>query len=108
MAKHPDRKREGVRMLLDLVQTEIASLDSSFVNNREKLVVTRIRLIPCVRLLREFLKFSYEGNFDCISALLILMYYLRELEDIETNLEEPYKEDNVTAAIFNSDFFKNN
>jgi hypothetical protein len=108
MAKHPDRKREGVRMLLDFVQTEIASLDSTFVNNRDKLVVTRIRLIPCVRLLREFLKFNYEGNFDCISALLILMYYLRELEDIETNLEEPYKEDNLTAAIFNSDFFKNN
>ena len=38
-------------------------------------------MIYSVPLLEELLKFDYEGNFDRVSALLIAMFYQKQIEN---------------------------
>jgi hypothetical protein len=39
-----------------------------------------LNMIYSVPLLEELLKFDYEGNFDRVSALLIAMFYQKQIE----------------------------
>lgn len=44
---------------------------------------TRVQTILDPGLLRELLKFNHKGNFDRVMALMVAMYYLKELHNAE-------------------------
>jgi hypothetical protein len=85
------RKAEGARQLRDLFTTKISedSLTGS--------IITFLNTFLCIRGLSELLFWFKDGNFDAVSALLLLPFLIGELEVYE---EEPEEEDEALIDDF--------
>lgn len=75
IGKNFRRISEGARMMLDHFSTPmgkdaVTGLDLTF-----------IEYIYCKRLLKEILRWSKDGNFDCVSACIVGQYMIREVEE---------------------------
>lgn len=81
IGKHPQRKVKGLLMLHDFCKEPLGVDDFGG-------TVTFLHTFYCKRGLREFLKYRSVGNFDCISTLIIGMYYIRENFDMELKEKE--------------------
>lgn len=84
IGKHPQRSIKGLLMLHDFFKEPLGIDD--FGNT-----ITFLHNFWCGMGLREITKYSSKGNFDCISTLVVGMYFIREnfdmeLKDRESNL----------------------
>lgn len=88
------RKRQGEIYIRDWLNQTVTHFD----NGESKSMVQTI-LDP--GLLRELLKFNHKGNFDRVMALMVSMYYLKELHNAEvTPREEPKHHEFFDRAMF--------
>ncbi len=88
----PQRKAQGELYLRDWLKTARGKT----VNGEYKL---NIHLIYDPALLEELIKFNREGNFDRAMALMVGMYYLKEIEYKQLSVQRSRPE---TVGFFNS------
>jgi hypothetical protein len=69
-------KQAAVIYLRDWLKTEISP------------GITNISKIYSVNLLKELLRFNFQGNFDRVSSLLVMMIYIKENQKIQLNAIE--------------------
>jgi hypothetical protein len=77
----------GVHMPIQLKQAAVIYLKEWFTTpiNANEINIDRIL---SVNLLKEALRFNFNGNFDRISSLLIMMLYIQENKKIQLNAIE--------------------
>jgi hypothetical protein len=83
----------GVHMPIQLKQAAVIYLKEWFKTPRSA-TETNIDFIYSVPLLQEALRFNFNGNFDRISSLLILMLYIQENKKIQLNAIEKDRQTN--------------
>jgi hypothetical protein len=88
-----DLKKIALQDLADWLLTERALQ----VTGEETRYILNLELIYDPGLLEELIKFSQDGNFDRISALLVLMVIRREVERVEAEKVERHN----GGSIFN-------
>ena len=108
IGKHPDRKSTGVRMLLDYLKTEILKQRENAEAGIAQITIHRVKMIKCVRFLRELSKFNYTDNFDTVSSWIVGMFLLREHEDADINWNNQAVESRKTKGMAADDFFQRN
>ena len=76
IGKHPQRLVKGLLMLHDFFKEPLGEDD--FGNT-----ITFLNNFWCKMGLREITKYNSKGNFDCISTLVVGMYFIRENFDMQ-------------------------
>lgn len=93
-----DLKKIALQDLADWLLSERALQ----INEEKTRYILNLELIYDTGLLEELIKFSQDGNFDRISALLVLMVIRREVERVEAEKVEK----NNGGSIFNRPLFQ--
>lgn len=83
----PQRKAQGELYLRDWLKTHRGRT----MNGEYKL---NMHLIYDPALLEELIKYNRDGNFDRAMALMVGMYYLKEIEYKQLSVKNPQKDDN--------------
>lgn len=78
----PGRKIKGLTLLHDFFRHPLST--DEFGNS-----ITFLDNFYCRRGLKEILAFNSKGNFDCISTLIVGMFYIKDTMDIELLEREP-------------------
>jgi len=78
----PGRKTKGLLLLHDFFKEQLGTDDF---NNP----ISFLQNFWCKRGLKEIMSYNSKGNFDCVSTLIVGMYYIRDNFDIELLEREP-------------------
>lgn len=81
IGKNIGRKAEGARRFSDTLGLVVGK-------NSEGGDVLFLEYIFCKKLIRQLLAWNHEGNFDCVSAMIVLSYLLQSLLDEIINPED--------------------
>lgn len=88
----------GVHMPIQMKQAAVQYL-KDWLNTEKSPGITNIESIYSVNLLKELLRFNFKGNFDRVSAMLILMIYIQENMKIQLSAIEGQRKSSMFAEF---------